>query len=77
MAYTFLGTYTGTCTNIYGGTLDNNVFKVDVYYEQSIVNNTTSLQLKPYVIKSGGQGESVTWYFKVDGQDYYYVQVQK
>lgn len=75
MAYTFLGTFTdtGTCTNIYGGTLDNNVFKVDVYYEQSIVNNTTSLQLKPYVIKSGGQGESVTWYFKVDGQDYYYV----
>ena len=73
MAYTYLNTYTGTCTNIYGGTLDNNVFKVDVYYEQSIVNNTTSLQLKPYVIKSGGQGESVTWYFKVDGQDYYYV----
>ena len=73
MAYTFLGTYTGTCTNIYGGTLDNNAFKVDVYYEQSIVNNTTSLQLKPYVTKSGGQGESVTWYFKVDGQDYYSV----
>ena len=75
MAYTFLGTFTdtGTCTNIYGGTLDNNVFKVDVYYEQSIVNNTTSLQLKPYVTKSGGQGESVTWYFKVDGQDYYYI----
>ena len=75
MAYTFLGTFTdtGTCTNIYGGTLDNNVFKVDVYYEQSIVNNTTSLQLKPYVTKSGGQGESVTWYFKVDGQDYYCV----
>lgn len=73
MAYTYLNTYTGTCTNIYGGTLDNNVFKVDVYYEQSIVSNTTSLQLKPYVIKSGGQGESVTWYFKVDGQDYYYV----
>ena len=73
MAYTFLGTYTGTCTNIYGRTLDNNAFKVDVYYEESIVNNTTSLQLKPYVTKSGGQGESVTWYFKVDGQDYYYV----
>ena len=73
MAYTYLNTYTGTCTNIYGRTLDNNVFKVDVYYEQSIVNNTTSLQLKPYVTKSGGQGESVTWYFKVDGQDYYYV----
>lgn len=73
MAYTYLNTYTGTCTNIYGGTLDNNVFKVDVYYEQSIVNNTTSLQLKPYVTKNGGQGESVTWYFKLDGQDYYYV----
>lgn len=71
MAYTHLNTYTGTCTNIYGGTLDNNVFKVDVYYEQSIVNNTTNLQLKPYVTKSGGQGEAVTWYFKVDGQDYY------
>lgn len=72
MAYTYLNTYTGTCTNVFNNTLSNSEFKVDVYYEQSIVNNTTSLQIKPYVTKSG-HGESVTWYFKVDGQDYYYV----
>ena len=72
MAYSFLGTYTGTCTNVLGGTLSNSAFKVDVYYEQSITNNTTSLQIKPYVTKSG-HGESVTWYFKLDGNDYYNV----
>lgn len=72
MAYTLLGTYTGTCTNVLGGTLDNSKFLVDVYYEQSITNNTTSLQIKPYVTKSG-HGESVTWYFKLDGNDYYNV----
>ena len=72
MAYTHLNTYTGTCTNVFGNTLDNSEFKVDVYYEQSIINNTTSLQIKPYVTKSN-HGESVTWYFKVDGQDYYSV----
>lgn len=72
MAYTLLGTYTGTCTNVLGGTLNNSKFLVDVYYEQSITNNTTSLQIKPYVTKSG-HGESVTWYFKLDGNDYYNV----
>ena len=72
MAYTFLGTYTGTCTNVLGGTLSNSKFLVDVYYEQSITNNTTSLKIMPYVTKSG-HGESVTWYFKLDGNDYYNV----
>lgn len=72
MAYTYLDTYTGTCTNIFDNTIDTSVFKVDVYYEQSITDNTTKLQIKPYVTKSG-HGESVTWYFKVDGQDYYYI----
>lgn len=72
MAYTYLNTYTGVCTNVLGNTINNSEFKVDVYYEQSIINNTTSLQIKPYIIKNG-HGESVTWYFKLDGQDYYYV----
>ena len=72
MAYTHLDTFTGTCTNVFDNTIDNSVFKVDVYYEQSITDNTTKLQIKPYVTKSG-HGESVTWYFKVDGEDYYYI----
>lgn len=72
MAYAYLNTYTGVCTNVLGNTINNSEFKVDVYYEQSIINNTTSLQIKPYIIKNG-HGESVTWYFKLDGQDYYYV----
>ncbi len=72
MAYTFLGTYTGTCKNVLGGTITNSAFKVDVYYEQNINNNTTSLKIQPYVTKSG-HGESVTWYFKLDGNDYYSV----
>jgi hypothetical protein len=72
MAYTFLDTYTGTCTNVFDNTINTGEFKVDVYYEQSIIDNTTKLQIKPYVTKSG-HGESVTWYFKVDGQDYYYI----
>ena len=72
MAYTHLDTYTGKCTNVFDNTIDNSVFKVDVYYEQSITDNTTKLQIKPYVTKSG-HGESVTWYFKVDGEDYYSV----
>lgn len=72
MAYTFLGTYTGTCYNVLGGTLSNSAFKADIYYEQNINNNTTSLKISPYVTKSG-HGESVTWYFKLDGNDYYNV----
>lgn len=72
MAYTFLNTYTGVCKNVLGGTITNSTFKVDVYYEQNINNNTTSLKIQPYVTKSG-HGESVTWYFKVDGNDYYSV----
>ena len=72
MAYTFLKTYTGVCKNVLGGTITNSTFKVDVYYEQNINNNTTSLKIQPYVTKSG-HGESVTWYFKVDGNDYYSV----
>lgn len=69
---TLLGSYTGTCTNVLGGTIDNSKFIVDVYYEQSIVNNTTTLTIKPRVEKTG-HGESVTWYFKLDGNDYYSV----
>lgn len=75
MAYVKLpdSPFKGTCTS--GSGADGSAYSefwVDVYYEQNITNNTTSLMFKPYVLKKA-HGESVTWYFKLDGNDYYNV----
>jgi hypothetical protein len=72
MAYSLLGTYTGSVTNIYGTVLNNYSFKVDVYIEQNINANTSSLKFIPTISCSGGTGTASTFYFSVmDSADYH------
>lgn len=72
MAYSLLGTYTGSVTNIYGTVLNNYSFKVDVYIEQNINANTSSLKFIPTISCSGGTGTASTFYFSVmDSTDYH------
>lgn len=72
-----MATYYGTCYNSKGQamTSENGLngysFYVDVEYTQSIENNTSTLTIKPYVVDA--HGGSLTWYFKIDGSDYYSV----
>ena len=69
--------YYGTCYNSKGQAmtsangLNGYSFYVDVEYTQSIENNTSTLTIKPYIIDP--HGGAFTWYFKLDGSDYYSV----
>jgi hypothetical protein len=72
-----MATYYGTCYNSKGQAmipengLNGYSFYVEVEYTQSIENNTSTLTIKPYVVDA--HGGSFTWYFKLDGADYYSV----
>ncbi len=72
MAYTFLGTYKTKGKNIYGATLNNYEFGIDVYIEQSnAVNNLTNLKTIAWVMMlSGGTTTSSTYYFKENNVTY-------
>lgn len=72
-----MATYYGTCYNSKGQAMtsangmNGYSFYVEVTYTQSIENNTSTLTIKPYVVDA--HGGAFTWYFKLDGSDYYSV----
>lgn len=72
MAYTKLGSYQVNGKNIYGKTLSNYFFGVDVYTESSnATNNYTNVKFIPWVMMDGGSTTtSSTFYFKCDGATY-------
>lgn len=70
MAYTNLGTYTGTCYNVLGGVITGFTYKATVQYEQDIVANLTRLKITSTVACTGSTGTASTFYFKLNNADY-------
>ena len=72
MAYTFFNTYKVKGKNIYGATLNNYEYGIDVYIEQSnAVNNYTNVKTVAWVMMSaGGTTTSSTYYFKENNVTY-------
>lgn len=72
MAYTTLGTYSGTCYNVLGGGITGFTYKAIVQYEQDIVANLTRLKITSTVACTGSTGTASTYYFKLNGNDYHH-----
>ena len=71
MAYQFRWTFTTNGKNIYGGSLSNYVYGIDVYTETSdAVNNYTNVKTVAWVRCDGGTTTSSTFWFKENGVNY-------
>ena len=71
MAYTFLVTHTSKGKNIFGNTLSNYIYGIDVYIEQSnAAENYTNVKTIAWIRCDSGTSTSATFYFKENNTNY-------
>lgn len=71
MAYTYLVSHTSNGKNIFGGTLSNYVYGIDVYIEQSnAAENYTNVKTIAWIRCDSGTPTSSTFYFKENNTNY-------
>ena len=71
MAYTYLVSHTSNGKNIFGGTLSNYVYGIDVYIEQSnAAENYTNVKTIAWIRCDSGTPTSSTFYFKENNTSY-------
>lgn len=71
MAYTYLVSHTSNGKNIFGGTLSNYVYGIDVYIEQSnAAENYTNVKTIAWIRCDSGTTTSSTFYFKENNTNY-------